>query len=151
MSPPDRARSCAVGSRPDVNDKLAVQRSFLTSSAKADSVSAAGFRFRHSLRRLDVPVMILAVMISLDMIGQISTFGGETFTWLVVLALLWMIPYGLVTAELGSTFPAEGGLYEWVSRAFGRLPGSLAAMMYWSINPPWIGGSLAFISTEAWS
>jgi glutamate:GABA antiporter len=30
--------------------------------------------------------MILAVMISLDMIGQISTFGGETFTWLLVLA-----------------------------------------------------------------
>jgi glutamate:GABA antiporter len=95
--------------------------------------------------------MILAVMISLDMIGQISTFGGETFTWLLVLALLWMIPYGLITAELGSAFPVEGGIYEWVSRAFGRLSGSLAAIMYWSINPLWIGGSLAFISTEAWS
>ncbi|MBO0884864.1 MAG: APC family permease, partial [Mycobacterium sp.] len=140
-----------MGSAPRSNDELAVQHSFLTSSANADSASTAGVNFRHSLRRLDVPVMILAVMISLDMIGQISTFGGETFTWLLVLAVLWMLPYGLVTAELGSAFPVEGGVYEWVSRAFGRLSGSLAAIMYWSINPLWIGGSLAFISTEAWS
>ncbi|MGV9670075.1 APC family permease [Gordonia sp. NPDC003504] len=106
---------------------------------------------RHSLRRLDVPIMILSALISLDMVGEISSFGGETFTWLLMLAVLWMIPYGLVTAELGSAFPDEGGLYEWVKRAFGRLPGSIATIMYWSINPLWIGGSLAFISTEAWS
>ncbi|MGV9711835.1 APC family permease [Gordonia sp. NPDC003424] len=106
---------------------------------------------RHSLKRFDVPVMILSALISLDMVGEISSFGGQTFTWLLVLALLWMIPYGLVTAELGSAFPDEGGLYEWVKRAFGRLAGSLATIMYWSINPLWIGGSLAFISTEAWS
>lgn len=140
-----------MGSLPGPNDELAAQRSFLTPSADADSAGGAGVHFRHSLRRLDVPIMILAAMISLDMVGQISTFGGETFTWLVVLGLLWMIPYGLVTAELGSAFPAEGGLYDWVKRAFGRLSGSLAAIMYWSINPLWIGGSLAFISTEAWS
>ncbi len=106
---------------------------------------------KRSLRRLDVPIMILSALISLDMVGEISSFGGETFTWLLVLALLWMIPYGLVTAELGSAFPDEGGLYEWVKRAFGRLPGSIATVMYWSINPLWIGGSLAFISTQAWS
>jgi amino acid transporter len=133
------------------NDELAAESSVLTPSAGRDSASAVGAPFKHSLRRLDVPVMILAALISLDMVGQISSFGGETFTWLLVLALLWMVPYGLITAELGSAFPAEGGLYEWVSAAFGRLAGSLASIMYWSINPLWIGGSLAFISTEAWS
>ncbi|MGW0453945.1 APC family permease [Gordonia sputi] len=110
-----------------------------------------GPHLRHSLRRFDVPIMILSALISLDMVGEISSFGGETFTWLVVLALLWMVPYGLVTSELGSAFPDEGGLFEWVKRAFGRLPASIATVMYWSINPLWIGGSLAFISTEAWS
>jgi amino acid transporter len=140
-----------MGSLRGPHDELAVQHSFLPPSGTADSVSTTGVQFRHSLRPLDVPVMILAVMISLDMVGQISTFGGESVTWLLVLALLWMIPYGLVTAELGSAFPVEGGLYEWVKQAFGRLSGSLAAIMYWSINPLWIGGSLTFLSTEAWS
>ncbi len=110
-----------------------------------------GVHLRHSLKRFDVPIMILSALISLDMVGEISSFGGETFTWLVVLALLWMIPYGLVTSELGSTFPDEGGLYEWVKRAFGKLAGAIATLMYWSINPLWIGGSLAFISTAAFS
>lgn len=119
--------------------------------APTEESSPAGVTFRHSLRRLDVPIMILSAMIGLDMVGEISSFGAETFTWLIVLAVLWMVPYGLVTAELGSAFPDEGGLYEWVKKAFGRLPGSLATIMYWSINPLWIGGSLAFISTEAWS
>jgi amino acid transporter len=95
--------------------------------------------------------MILSAMISLDMIGQITSFGGQTFTWLLVFAALWMIPYGLITAELGSAFPSEGGLYEWVSLAFGRLAGNVATMMYWSINPTWMGGSLAFISAQCWS
>jgi len=139
-----------MGSLQGPNDGLA-EGSFLDPSANADPGSAGGVQFRHSLRRLDVPIMILAAMISLDMVGQISTFGGETFTWLLVLGLLWMVPYGLITAELGSAFPVEGGLSEWVKRAFGRLAGALAAIMYWSINPLWIGGSLAFISAEAWS
>lgn len=123
-------------------------------TALDDDVVAApdlGVKFRHPLRRLDVPFMILAAMISLDLVGQISSYGWETFTWLIVLSILWMVPYGLITAELGSAFPTEGGLYEWVRHAFGRLAGSLATIMYWSINPLWIGGSLAFISTEAWS
>ncbi|CAM5284885.1 hypothetical protein TPAU25S_02517 [Tsukamurella paurometabola] len=38
-------------------------------------------RLRHSLRRFDVAVMILSALISLDMVGQISSFGGQTFTW----------------------------------------------------------------------
>lgn len=119
--------------------------------AHPDPTDGPDLHLRHSLRRLDVPIMILSALISLDMVGEISSFGGQTFTWLLVLALLWMIPYGLVTAELGSAFPDEGGLYEWVKRAFGRLSGSIATIMYWSINPLWIGGSLAFISTQAWS
>ncbi|MBO0882531.1 MAG: hypothetical protein J2P17_19800, partial [Mycobacterium sp.] len=64
-----------MDSQPDVNDELAEQHSFSTPSASANSVSIVGVRFRHPLRRLDVPVMILAVMISLDTVGPVSTFG----------------------------------------------------------------------------
>lgn len=115
-----------------------------------DPANGPTIPLHQTLKRFDVPIMILSALISLDMVGEISSFGGETFTWLLVLAVLWMIPYGLVTAELGAAFPAEGGLYEWVKNAFGRLPASVATVMYWSINPLWIGGSLAFISTTAW-
>jgi amino acid transporter len=35
--------------------------------------------------------------------------------------------------------------------AFGRFHGSIAAILYWVTNPLWVGGSLAFIATDAWS
>jgi amino acid transporter len=38
-----------------------------------------------------------------------------------------------------------------VKLAFGRFHGGIAAILYWVSNPLWIGGSLAFISKDAWS
>jgi amino acid transporter len=35
--------------------------------------------------------------------------------------------------------------------AFGRFQGSIAAVLYWVTNPLWVGGSLAFLATEAWN
>ena len=35
--------------------------------------------------------------------------------------------------------------------AFGRFHGGIAAILYWVTNPLWVGGSLAFIATSAWS
>ena len=31
--------------------------------------------------------------------------------------ILFLIPYGLIAAELGTTFESDGGLYDWVRKA----------------------------------
>jgi len=56
---------------------------------------------------------------------------------------LFLVPYGMLVAELGAAFPVEGGPYEWVKMAFGRLAGSVTAVLYWLSNPIWVGGTLA--------
>ena len=66
-------------------------------------------------------------------------------------ASLFVLPYALLMAEVGSAFTQEGGPYEWSKMAFGRLQGAIAAVLYWVTNPLWVGGSLAFIATEAWN
>jgi glutamate:GABA antiporter len=38
-------------------------------------------------------------------------------------------------AEVGSAFTQEGGPYEWTKLAFGRLQGTIAAVLYWVTNP----------------
>ena len=53
-------------------------------------------------------------------------------------------------AEIGGAFPVEGGPYEWVKLTMGRFVASLNTIFYWVTNPLWVGGSLAFIGTEAW-
>ncbi|MCX6385352.1 MAG: APC family permease [Solirubrobacterales bacterium] len=104
-----------------------------------------------SLSRLDMTLFTICAFVGLDTLGLVAANGPQGFLWLALLAVLFVIPYGLVMSEVGSAFPEEGGPYEWVKLAFGRFQGSIAAVLYWFTNPLWVGGSLAFIATAAWS
>ncbi len=66
---------------------------------------------RHLIRtlgRFDMVFFTVAVIVGLDLIGQAASNGMEALTWAVVLTMLFLFPYGLVMAELGSAFTAEG-------------------------------------------
>jgi len=104
-----------------------------------------------SLKRLDMTLFTLCAFVGLDTLGIVAASGPQGFLWLAVLAVVFVLPYGLLMSEVGSAFTEEGGPYEWVKLAFGRFQGSLAAVLYWATNPFWVGGSLAFIATAAWS
>ena len=78
------------------------------------------------LHRFDLVFFTIAAFISLDTIALTAAYGaGETFVWLAFLIIVYLIPYGMIIAEMGSAFPVEGGPYAWVRMAFGRLAGSL--------------------------
>ena len=104
-----------------------------------------------SLRRFDMVFFTVCAFVGLDTLGTVASNGPQGFTWLAVLAVLFVVPYALLMSEVGSAFTQEGGPYEWVKMAFGRLHGGITAVLYWMTNPLWVGGSLAFIATEAWS
>jgi glutamate:GABA antiporter len=104
-----------------------------------------------SLRRFDMVFFTVCAFVGLDTLGTVASNGAQGFTWLVVLAIFFVVPYALLMAEVGSAFTQEGGPYEWAKMAFGRLQGSISAVLYWVTNPLWVGGSLAFIATEAWN
>src|SRR5437868_10045335 len=75
-----------------------------------------------SLRRFDMLFFTVCALVGLDTLGQVSGYGAQTFTWLIVLAVFFVLPYALLMAELGSTFTEEGGPYEWMKMSWGRLP-----------------------------
>jgi len=50
---------------------------------------------------------------------------------IVITPLLWALPAALMTAELGSAIPAEGGYYVWVRRAMGPFWGFLCGWWTW--------------------
>jgi glutamate:GABA antiporter len=104
-----------------------------------------------SLRRFDMVFFTVCAFVGLDTLGTVASNGAQGFTWLVVLALVFVLPYALLMAEVGSAFTQEGGPYEWAKMAFGRFQGGISAVLYWVTNPLWVGGSLAFIATEAWN
>ena len=103
-----------------------------------------------SLRRFDMWFFTVCAFVGLDTLGTVAKNGAEGFLWLIVLALVFVAPYMLLMAEVGSAFTQEGGPYEWTKMAFGRLHGGIASILYWITNPLWVGGSLAFIAHDAW-
>jgi glutamate:GABA antiporter len=108
-------------------------------------------RLFKSLRRFDMLFFLICAFVGLDTLGLVASSGGEGFTWLLVLAVAFVFPYMLIMAEVGSAFTQEGGPYEWTKMAFGRFHAGVASVFYWITNPLWVGGSLAFVATEAWN
>jgi amino acid transporter len=101
--------------------------------------------------RFDIVFFLLCTLVGIDTIGAVAANGPEGFTWLIVLGLLFFLPYGLLTAELGAAFPEEGGPYVWTKLAFGRFGAAINAVIYWLSNPIWMGGTLAILAVGAFS
>lgn len=73
---------------------------------------------------------VSAILVA-DTVGSSAAMGVQGLGFWIVLGLLFFIPYGLVTAELGSAWPDEGGIYVWVKTAFGPGWGTVTSWMYW--------------------
>jgi amino acid transporter len=106
---------------------------------------------KKTLRRFDIVFLLIAAVVGLETLGQVSTYGAEAFTWALVLAVTFLLPYGLIFAEVGAAFSEEGGAYTWVRDAFGRPAAAIASILTWVTQPVWVGGSMAFLAAETWS
>jgi amino acid transporter len=101
--------------------------------------------------RFDVFFFLICTLVGLDTIGSVASNGAEGFTWLILLGILFFAPYALLTSELGTTFPAEGGPYVWTRMALGRFWAAINAVIYWAANPIWLGGSLTITAVSVFS
>jgi glutamate:GABA antiporter len=106
-------------------------------------------KFHKTLRRFDLVLFTACAVITIDTLALTASAGSEAITWLAISFVLFLVPYGLLVAELGAAFPAEGGAYVWTRLAFGRLTGAITAVFYWIGNPIWIGGALSATSIAA--
>jgi glutamate:GABA antiporter len=108
-------------------------------------------RLVRTLRRGDIVLFIVAAVISGDSIAVLAAGGPEGLVWSAFIGVAFLVPSAFVFAETSSTYPEEGGPYQWVRRAFGTSWAAVAVILYWITNPIWLGGSLAFIAGSVWS
>jgi amino acid transporter len=79
---------------------------------------------------------------------MVTTSGpGMTLIYLLVLPFFWCIPVSLVSAELTTAMPVEGGFYRWTRAAFGDFWGFLAGWWNWSASFL-LGGAYAVLFTD---
>ena len=79
---------------------------------------------------------------------MVTTSGpGMTLLYLLILPFFWCIPVSLVSAELTTAMPVEGGFYRWTRAAFGDFWGFLAGWWNWSASFL-LGGAYAVLFTD---
>ncbi|MBQ4375994.1 MAG: APC family permease [Erysipelotrichales bacterium] len=70
-------------------------------------------------------------VIALDSFVSPAIIGVPVLTVWVIAAVFFFVPYGFISAELGASYPDDGGITSWTSRAFGEFHGVMVGWMYW--------------------
>lgn len=96
------------------------------------------------LKRRDILLGMICVMFFLDTVGPVASMGAAAITWSLIITVVFFFPSGLIMAEMGSSYPADGGMYTWVKRAFGKRWGARMTWLYWANNAIFISSTCIF-------
>ncbi|MGL4647440.1 MAG: APC family permease [Mycoplasmoidaceae bacterium] len=85
---------------------------------------------RKTFRPLDIILFTFSAVFVLDSLGLSLTMGWSSIIWWIFLGIAFFLPYGLITAELTTTYP-NGGIYNWVVKGLGIKNGARSNFYYW--------------------
>ncbi|MCU0296211.1 MAG: APC family permease [Candidatus Nanopelagicales bacterium] len=91
-----------------------------------------------ALRMFDMILFSVCAILLLSQVTLTAQIGPSAIAWTVLMIALFFLPYGLMTAELGSTYPDTGGIYSWIVRAFGNRWGTRVSWWYWLNVALWV-------------
>ena len=111
---------------------------------------------QENVEKIDVKKVSLFKMVLFTVCGIVvldtfvapATIGVSSITIWILTAIFFFIPYGLITAELGSTYKEDGGIFDWVKRAFGNLNGTMVGWFYWVNVAFWMPA--VFVALSWW-
>jgi amino acid transporter len=86
---------------------------------------------KKTLGLADLALFSFCAIFVLDTISASAKIGPSAIGWWLLTAVLYLLPYGLISAELGSAFPAQGGLAVWARKAFGERFAARTTWLYW--------------------
>lgn len=98
-------------------------------------------------RLFDAVLAAVCVVLVVESAAPAAAIGNAQFFWWIVLLLGFFLPYGMISSELGTAYDDEGGIYDWVRRAFGHGWGTRVSWYYYINFPLWMG-SLAVLFTD---
>lgn len=96
---------------------------------------------------LDLILTVICVIFVAEAAAPVAAIGNSQFFWWILLIFTFLLPYGLMAAELGTTYESEGGMIDWATRALGKRWGARTAWYYWVNFPIWMT-SLAVMGPE---
>ncbi|MFK7730266.1 MAG: APC family permease [Pseudomonadales bacterium] len=91
-----------------------------------------------SLRQRDLVLFTVSAILLLDTLAAAASVGASSIFWWAFLGLIFFIPFAMICAELGCTYPEQGGIYAWIRDAFGGRWASRATWCYWVNTAVWM-------------
>lgn len=90
------------------------------------------------LNLTDLVLFTVSAIVLLDTLAASASIGPSSLFWWLFLGGIFLLPMGLMTAELGTMYPAEGGIYVWIRKAFGKRWAARAVWAYWVNTAIWL-------------
>lgn len=84
---------------------------------------------KNKLSLFDMLALVFTGFFSIELVASHASIGPSVIVWLLVLGGIYLLTHGLICAELGSTYPDQGGAYVWIDRAYG--PKWAARVSWW--------------------
>ncbi|MCP4890331.1 MAG: amino acid permease, partial [Planctomycetaceae bacterium] len=93
---------------------------------------------KKSVSMMGILLVAVSSILVIDTVAASAMIGPSAIGWWVLFFFVFFLPYGLVTAELGTTYKDEGAIVDWVNRAFGRAAAARTSWLYWVNYSLWI-------------
>lgn len=103
-------------------------------------------RPRRILSIFVLAMLNVSIMASLRNLPLVAEFGLGMLFFFFLVALFFLIPCALISAELATGWPKSGGIYIWVREGLGDKWGFLAIWMQWVHNVAWYPVIMSFIA-----
>lgn len=89
---------------------------------------------KETIGKMGLPSLTLfsvCAVLVIDTLTASASLGPSSITWWLITLVLFVVPYGLISSELGTAYPGEGGIYDWVKRAYGSRWAARTTWFYW--------------------
>lgn len=86
----------------------------------------------------DLVFFSFCAIFGVEAIAASAAIGPSAISWWLICIVGFFLPFGLIAAELGSTYPDQGGIYVWIKKAFGKKWAARAVWYYWIALPVWL-------------
>ena len=91
-----------------------------------------------TLRQRDMVLFTVSAILLLDTLAAAASVGASSIFWWLFLGVIFFIPFALICAEMGCSYPEQGGIYAWIRDAFGGRWASRATWGYWVNTAVWV-------------
>lgn len=88
----------------------------------------------------------VSIMASLRNLPLVAEFGLSAIVFFLLVAIFFLIPCALISAELATGWPKAGGIYIWVREGLGDRWGFMAIWMQWVHNVAWYPVIMSFVA-----